>query len=302
MTGPYLDRHCPACATARPQEEMSSDRRAEAMTLDDLRPYWSGLFKEKVFFSYDRCSACGLLYAPTFFSEEQLAELYADMAPNMDLVPSDALTATQHGYWQAARAEGQLNGGYLEIGPDIGYIVDLAAREGSFDHFWLVEPNRAVHDQLAAATGGRPHTIITDLTDLSAVPDGSVGLAVMVHVLDHLLDPAGSLEQIHAKLKPGGRLVIVTHNESSLLRSMMRKRWPPFCLQHPQLFNPKSMTDLVGRAHYSSVKVSRSKNYFPIDFMARQAAYTVGLDLKRLPLPATAIGLKLGNMITVATR
>lgn len=281
-------------------KEVASDTRAETMTLAALRPYWSGLFKEKRFFSYDRCERCGLLYAPTFFTESQLSDLYADMAPNMDLVPSDALKATQRGYWDAAKKGATLDGGYLEIGPDIGYIVDHAAKDGAFDHFWLVEPNRSVHAQLAASASGKPHTIIDDMYDWSAVPDGSVGLAVMVHVLDHLLDPVASLRQIHAKLKPSGRLVIVTHNEKSVLRSVMRNRWPPFCLQHPQLFNPASMIDLVGRAGYAAVDVARSTNYFPIRFMARQAAYTVGLDIDRLPLPSQSIGLKLGNMITVA--
>lgn len=302
MPGNFGHRSCPNCGAERPAKVISSAPRAEGLTLDRLRPYWSGLFKEKVFFSYDRCGDCGLLYAPTFFTEPQLSDLYADMAPNMELVPSDALEATQRGYWDAARAGTRLEGGYLEIGPDIGYIVGHAAREGSFDHFWLVEPNRAVHPQLAASTRGRAHTIIDDMDDWSAVPDGSIGLAVMVHVLDHLLDPIASLRQIHAKLRPGGRLVIVTHNEKSALRGLMRRRWPPFCLQHPQLFNPRSMADLVGRAGYASADVARSTNYFPIRFMARQAAYTLGLDIGRLPLPKRSVGLKLGNMLTVAAR
>ena len=220
----------------------------------------------------------------------------------MDIVPSDALAATQRGYFDEAAKGADLSGGYLELGPDIGWIVRHAAREGRFDHFWLVEPNRSVHDQLANSCEGKPHDILTDLDDLSPVPDGSIGLAVMVHVLDHLLDPLATLAAVREKLRPGGRLVIVTHNEASVLRKVMGKRWPPFCLQHPELYNPRSMTNLVKRADYGRVKVERSKNYFPIEFMARQAAYTVGVKLDRLPLPKASIGLKLGNMITIAER
>ena len=302
MPGKFGHRSCPNCGASHRTEEVSSEKRAEAMTLEALRPYWSGLFSEKVFFSYARCAACHLLYAPAFFTESQLGELYANMAPNMALLPSDALEATQRGYWDATVKQAALTGGYLEIGPDIGYIVAHAAREGSFDHFWLIEPNRSVHGPLAAATAGKPHTIVDGMDDWSAVPDGSVGLAVMIHVLDHLLDPIASLQQIRAKLRPGGRLVIVTHNEKSVLRHLMRKRWPPFCLQHPQLFNPRSMADMVGRAGYAAVGVARSTNHFPIRFMARQAAYTLGLDIGDWPLPGRSIGLKLGNMITIAHR
>jgi SAM-dependent methyltransferase len=302
MTGQaFLQRACPLCGSDDGHAEVHSRQRAEEMTLDELRPFWSGLFKEKRFFSYHRCAACGLLYTPTFFDGPQLAELYSSMAPNMDLVASDAIVATQRGYFNAATACAPLDGGYLEIGPDIGYIVAEAARRGSFDHFWLFEPNRAIHDQLRAAAGGRPATLLPDMDDLSAVPDGSVGLAVMVHVLDHLLDPLATLAQIRTKLRPGGTLMIVTHDEQSLLRRVMGVRWPPFCLQHPELYNPTTMWNLLTRAGYGAVAVERSRNHFPIDFLARQAAWTIGVKLNRVPLPSISIGLRLGNMLTLAS-
>ena len=301
MVADFLQRSCPSCGADAARQEVQASKRAESMTLDQLRPYWSGLFKEKVFFSYDRCAGCGLLFAPTFFDQGQLEDLYSAMAPNMDVVPTPALAATQRGYFDTAAKGADLSGGYLELGPDIGWIVRHAEREGQFDRFWLVEPNRLVHAELAAACADKPHDILTDLDDLSPVPDGSIGLAVMVHVLDHLLDPLATLAKVRRKLNPGGRLMIVTHNEASLLRKVMGEKWPPFCLQHPELYNPRSITGLAERAGYGSVKVARSKNYFPIAFMARQAAYTVGLKLDKLPLPKASIGLRLGNMITVAT-
>lgn len=296
----YLARHCPSCGSDRPIAEVRSDPKAEALPLDKVAPYWSGLFKEKVFFSYDRCGDCGLLYAPTYFKAEQLGELYAAMAPNMDLVPDRSLEETQAGYWAAAKVAGAIHGGYLEIGPDIGYIVRRAVDEGAFDHFWLFEPNVAVHAQLTSAASSAAHTISAAMDDLSEVPDGSIGLAVMVHVLDHVLEPTATLERVRAKLRPDGLLIIVTHNERSLLRKLMGLRWPPFCLQHPEIYNPASITGLLRKSGYTDVQVKGSKNVFPLPFMAQQAAYAVGINLKKVPLPNIPIGLKLGNMITLA--
>ena len=122
----------------------------------------------------------------------------------------------------------------------------------------------------------------------------------MIHVLDHLLDPISMLRQIRAKLKPSGALVIVTHNEASLLRRIMGVRWPPFCLQHPQLFNPASIRKMLEEAGYGKASVARSQNYFPISFMVRQAAYAAGFNLGNVVLPSFPIGLKLGNIITLA--
>lgn len=297
----FLTRNCPACGANGGKAEAFSEKPAETLTMDELRPYWRGLFQEKVFFTYDRCAGCGLLYAPVFFDQAQLGELYSAMAPNMDAVPTDAIEATQRVYFEEATAGLSVSGNFLEIGPDVGYIVHHAANDRRFEHFYLFEPNKAVHAELGAAADGKPFTISEDMDDLSAVPDGSVALALMVHVLDHLLDPKAMLEQIARKLKPGGRVAIVTHNERSLLRSVMGKRWPPFCLQHPELYNPQSITKLLQSAGYGTVEVHGSKNYFPLSFMVRQAAYTAGIKLERVPLPKTVLGLRLGNIMTIAS-
>lgn len=298
----FLDRPCPLCGERTATVEAASTCPADTMTLPELRRVWSGFFKEKTFFSYARCTDCGLLYTPTFFTEAQLGELYASLEPNMHVVPDRAIDATQRGYFDAAASAGTLDGGYLEIGPDVGHVTRHAAREGKFDHFWLFEPNRAVHGALADACAGRPHTISTSMTDMSAVPDGSVGLAVMVHVLDHLLDPVGMMEQLRAKLRPGGAVAIVTHDEASWLRRVMGTKWPPFCLQHPEIYNPRSIRRLVAQAGYASARVERSRNYFPVDFMLRQAATLARVNLDKVPLPRFQLGLKLGNMMTIAHR
>jgi SAM-dependent methyltransferase len=297
----FNHRKCPLCSSDATHGGVHSKQTAQALTMDALQPFWSGLFKEKLFFSYHRCDYCGLLYNPVYFHDRQLAQLYADMAPNMDLVADDAIVATQQGYFERAAERTMLDGGYLEIGPDVGYIVANAARTGNFEHFWLFEPNLAIHDTLRANTGGRPASLFSDMSDLSPVPDNSVGLAVMIHVLDHLTDPLAMLQQVRAKLRPGGTLLVVTHNEQSLLRKALGVRWPPFCLQHPELYNPTTMRTMLQRAGLATIQVERSRNYFPVDFLARQAAWAMGLKLKKVPLPATPVGLRLGNILALAS-
>ena len=115
------------------------------------------------------------------------------------------------------------------------------------------------------------------------------------------VDPLAMLTQIRAKLRPSGTLLIVTHNEKSLLRRAMGVRWPPFCLQHPELYNPATITALLARAGYAEAQVARSRNYFPLPFLARQALWALGLKPARVPLPQVSLGLRLGNMLTLAT-
>ncbi|MBP2276064.1 class I SAM-dependent methyltransferase [Sphingomonas sp. PL20] len=296
------DRDCPICGSADARPEVVSTRRADYLPLADLTPFWFGIEKARCFFSYHRCSGCGLLYNPIFFGEAQLGELYATMPPNMNSVDGDAIAATQRGYFDAVAAACPLDGDYLEIGPDVGHIAGEAARRGRFDRFWLFEPNREVHDILSAAVSGQRARVFAGMSNLNAVPDGSVGLAVMVHLLDHLLDPVGMLEAVHRKLRPGGTLMLVTHDERSLLRRVLGPRWPAFCLQHPELYNPATIRRAVTQAGFADVAITRSRNVFPIDFLARQAGAALGVRTEWMPLPRRAIGLRLGNIMTLARR
>lgn len=293
-------RDCPSCGRQGGAPEISSRPAAETLGLEELKEAWEGLHGNQAFFTYHRCQQCKLLYNPVYFTNEVLSRLYSDIAPNMEMVADELARRTQQSYFDDIAAEADLSGGYLEIGPDVGYLVAEAARRGQFEHMWLYEPNCVVHDRLRAAAGANQVSLSAGMADLSEVPSGTIGLAVMVHVLDHLVDPLETLREISSKLRPGGMLATVTHNEASLLARALGRRWPPFCLQHPQLFNPKTMRTLMHRAGLSNVDVRRSSNYFSSDFLVRQAAQATGLGMGRLPLPAFPVRLRLGNILTIA--
>ena len=299
----YLARKCPICKNnANFSIEVSSDRKGESLDYDSLIPYWNGFFKEKIFFSYARCSDCSLLYAPVFYQEFQLGELYGQMAPNMDLVPMDALIKTQSGYFKQLQKFSSLEGGYIEVGPDIGIFTKNCSRDGKFNKYWLCEPNRAVAGALAAAVDGYPFQIIEDMFGFAMIPNNSSGVAVMIQVLDHLLDPVATLIELRGKLVPGAKLLLVTHNEQSLLRKIVGWRWPAFCLQHPQIYSPKSITALLEKSGYSVNSIERSINYFEFGFLLKHLLWAFGIKVKSIPaIFDFTIGLKLGNMITIAT-
>ena len=299
----YLSRPCPICGSKPPgKPEISSEIPAETKSFDSLVPYWNGLFKEKVFFSYYRCGTCGLLYTPTFFRADQLEQLYAQMPPNMDVVPTASLERTQRGYFDALRAAAPLNGGFIEIGPDVGLFTRNCVKDGKFDEYWLFEPNRDVEPALRSALGDKKFHIIRDMFGFSQVPDGAASVAVMVHVMDHLLDPVSTLRELKAKLAPGGNVMLVTHDEASLLRRLTGWRWPAFCLQHPEIYNLETMRKLFEAAGYEVAYQSKTVNYFPVSFLLKQLLWALGFRINSVPsFGQIAIGLKLGNMLTIGT-
>jgi hypothetical protein len=303
MPDTYLRRDCPICQVQTKYTiEVSSKQRAEDFNYDSLMPYWNGFFKEKIFFSYARCGVCKILYTPIFYQLNQLEALYREMPPNMDLVPMDALVKTQRGYFKELKKYSSLKNGYIEIGPDIGIFTENCSREGDFNNYWLCEPNKAVASALAESVGKNKFTIIENMFEFTNIPDNSAGVAVMIQVLDHLLDPVATLTALKAKLVPNAKLLIVTHNERSLLRKIVGWRWPAFCLQHPQIYNSNTIAKLLEMAGYKIDSINKTRNYFELSFLIKHLLWSFGIKIKSVPkFFNITIGLKLGNIATIAT-
>jgi Methyltransferase domain len=299
----FLSRRCPICGNKPPQQAaIHSKVRAESLPFDALIPHWNGFFKDKTFFSYAQCEQCGLLFAPAFFNPDQLERLYAQMPPNMAEVPLEALRRTQRGYFNALRKHSALKGSYLEVGPDIGLFAENCVREGQFTEYWLIEPNHSVLAELSGVVAGCSFHISHDMLGFSDVPDHSIAVAVMIQVLDHLLDPVATLRQLREKLGPNSRLLLVTHDESSLLRRLFGSRWPAFCLQHPQIYSAKTTRTLLAAAGFNTLQQVKTRNYFTASFLLKHLSWALGLKVQSVPdFGHITLGLKLGNILTIAT-
>ncbi len=300
----YISRPCPSCnETSTTNAVIQSKKNAENFDFDSLIPHWNGFFKEKIIFSYTRCAHCGLLYAPIFFSMEQLNKLYSQMPPNMDVVPLSALQKTQKKYFSHLATSSKLTNGYIEIGPDIGIFTSYCVSNGDFNKYWLFEPNRAVEKQLTDIMKNKDFSIINNMVGFEQVPNQTASVAVMIQVLDHLLDPVKTLKELRHKLTPDGKLLLVTHNEQSLLSKVCGWKWPAFCLQHPQIYNPSSIKKLLYQAGYQVDSCVRSKNHFELEFLVKHLLWIFGIDIKKFPtIFKKTIGLKLGNIITLASK
>lgn len=298
----FLARACPGCGTSPPPvAAVRAALPAEQRDTEFLRPYWNGFFKEKTFFSYARCEGCGLLFAPQFFTNSQLQELYAQMPDNTAGLPVAMLEKTQRGYFDIFRRYVKSGGGLLEIGPDIGLFTQQCVDVKLSDRYWLFEPNRNVWPELRDRMGSSPHEIRADMFDFGAIPDRSLSAAVMIHVLDHLIDPVDTLKKLRPKLRADATLLFVTHDESSAIAKLTKAGWPAYCLQHPQLFNPGSIAKTLRSAGYDTLAVKKTKNYFPVTYLLRHLFWALGIRKIRVPqINSFYLPLKLGNIATIA--
>jgi hypothetical protein len=296
---------CPCCGgpAAQARARIASSPPAETLDAERHTDFISGYTQARVFFTYFECPNCSAMFCPTYYRQSQLDGLYGRQAENMFYLPLPARQRTQTDYIALLRRHSRMAGDFLEIGPDIGLFASSFAKLAAFEHFWLYEPNRNVHQALADSFRGRRHSISTGSFRATDLPSASVSTAVMIHVLDHLLQPAQFLREIRATMEPGGIIFIVTHDCASPLARALGRRWPPCTLQHPQLFSRRSIGTLLEKSGFEVVESIRTTNYFPLPYLVRAALTVFGLPDGFVPTGATPlVGIKLGNIATVARK
>lgn len=298
-----VERPCPTCGAENQgaAPSVASNPPAEAIGSEELKSRWAGFFRDKVFFSYVRCGQCALLYCPSYLSADSVGDFYGHMADNTAGLDVETVARTQREYLDVLGTGALLGGNYLELGPDIGLFTRVILGAGTFDTVTLVEPNLAVHDALAAALPHDRVRIWDDTARLEGLDDESIDLVVMIHVVDHLVDVADTLALLRKKVRRGGLLLAVTHDESSLLAKALKTRWPPYCLQHPQLYRGATMAKTLFPAGFEVVKVVKTRNHFPLGYLLEHAAWALGKRRVRLPVPTgVVVPLRLGNIATLA--
>ena len=78
----------------------------------------------------------------------------------------------------------------------------------------------------------------------------------MLHVIEHLDNPNGSLQKIHNILKPNGKIVIGTPNAKTIDRILFRKYWDGWDTpRHIYVYNYKNLKALLEKNGFKNISV-----------------------------------------------
>lgn len=293
-------RPCPGCGEKNLFSlEVSSSHPAESMSYDEVREFFIGIRSEQVFFSYYRCQNCLLLFCPYYFSGAQLDSLYAEMPDNLLGAEKSVAERTQIGYFRWMKKNIRKNiESYLELGPDIGLITFAVVRDMNPKSLILVEPNILMHGKLQSLETNK--NSIKLARNLAEVKYQNVDLTIGIHVFDHLIDPLEQLNSIFRMTTSNGYIGIVVHDESSILRRILGKKWPPFCLQHPQLYSQETLEGVMTQVGFKKIKISKSVNHFSMRHLGVLLMDILGAKKNTVRLiPNVEIPIRLGNQISV---
>jgi len=124
-------------------------------------------------------------------------------------------------YALLARRHGPPHGRVLEIGCGMGHLLEwLSGRYqvvGCDINPWALEQARRNVPQgnFLLLSGNEPY----------AFPEAAFSIVIAKHVVEHLCNPDQAIAEMSRVLEPGGLLILVTPNLSSLMRQRKKANW-----------------------------------------------------------------------------
>jgi 2-polyprenyl-3-methyl-5-hydroxy-6-metoxy-1,4-benzoquinol methylase len=257
-------------------------------------------------YQINRCTRCGLRYSNPIFESTEVQMLYQESDQGNIVAGQEAnVRRTMELYYQLAQPYIRERERFLDIGCDIGLLLDIARLDG-FGELHGIEPVPVAATEARKTPGS---TISTQFYEDEAYAPQSFDLITLIHVVDHLVDPINLLKKAYTELKPGGVIVAVVHNGGSLLAGVLGERFPPYNLYHHYFFSKLSLGRLFRRAGFEVIKVTPTYNCYSLEFFvhkipvlpeAIKRASSTALHTARIAnLPLT---LPIGNIGVVARR
>ena len=295
-----ISRNCPICGAGAGKSVIKSKNSAENLFFAELSKNFVGLRADQTFFEYKRCTKCNLCFAPRYFSADELELVYKNMPPNLVGDDQKIVEKTHEGYVKHIKKNLHSAKSLIELGSDLGLVTGPVVKHFNVMNGILIEPNLDVRSELIKLVENKAGFEVVNYLN-EAKSDQKFNLFIGVHVIDHLLEPLKDLNLIQNKMISGGKLFIVVHNQKSLLAKIMRSKWPPYCLQHPQIFDKESINNLLINSGFTNININRTVNWIGL----RNSLISL-LSLLKIPnrflmyLPNISVPIIFGNIIVSA--
>ena len=300
-TNVFKERSCPNCGKSAALATKVVSRAktpAEQSTFEVVKQSFIGFRKGQLFFTFRRCTKCKLCYSEKYFDSLQLEELYGSMPDNSAGEDIATLSRTQSKYVSVLKRQTEIGDRWLDVGADLG-LFGRALRQQGANKIDAIEPNVEVHSQLSNNIGSSG--VVG--TDWDSFLDNQYEGIAAIHVLDHFEALSEELCRVYKHLVPGGHFFAVVHNERSLLRYLLGTRWPPFCLQHPQLFSKSTLQKTLENHGFTVLVVGRTTNYFSLRHLVIVGSKVLGLSSRLGKIaPGFVIPFKLGNIFVIGQK
>lgn len=298
LLGGLASRACPVCGSTDLHRVWCS-QRIEPAQLTGMS-YASRKEPEFMRLRMVVCPVCAVLYAPQVPSRQFLAAAYAEAGYDSDAEATYA--AASYAGALAERLDGLPDrASALELGCGNGALLTRLRALG-FESVVGIEPSR---EAVLAAPPGVRELIRVEAFDAGRFRPASFTLVVANQMLEHVDDPCAVLRGASRLLKPGGAMMIVSHNYRHWLMRLLGTRSPIIDVEHLQIFSPASLRYALARTGFEAVRIASFRNRYPLRYWLRLLPVPRGIKAPLLQWLRTAGDLPIeagvGNMLAWAS-
>jgi len=193
--------------------------------------------EQRGLYQYVQCASCSLAFVANPLSEDEVIEQYnrgasSKLAYYRMAAPADARSFAALLEVAERRVPRRR---ILDIGCNIGTFVQVAAERG-----WQASGVDVNIDAVEFGRRGGALDLLT-LDEFEARPELRFDVIHSSDTIEHLTDPAGTMQAYARRLVPGGLLVVSTPNYDSRLCKIFQLK----PTEHVVLFNKRSLAFLL---------------------------------------------------------
>jgi 2-polyprenyl-3-methyl-5-hydroxy-6-metoxy-1,4-benzoquinol methylase len=256
--------------------------------------YYIDRFKTR--FSVVKCKRCGLVYMNPQLSEKEISNLYneeyyqgtADYSYQDERKHAKAAKIIHDKRLQVIEKYVK-KGRMLDIGCSFGIFLD-AARQRGWDAYGVELSKHAT----GYAKKSLRLNVFNGTLERARFRSNFFDVILMAELIEHLPDPAKTLQECNRILKKGGLLVVQTSNEESLYAKLLGKNWDWFLPGHLYYFSVRTLRNMLQKTGF---KVKRI--YFGDEIGAMVKAKAFFAEKKRVNLRNLIEFIKIVLMQTV---
>ena len=250
-----------------------------------------------------KCHTCGLVRSDPVLDSHVLAELYAQSSFEYE-GEADNIRATYGRYLAGTAPHQTRKGALLEIGCGNGFFLEEALSQG-------YHPVQGIESSRIAVESASPivrEKIICDTMRPGIFGPEHFEIICLFQVIDHLPEPGVILDECYKLLRPGGLILIISHNVESISAKLLKDRSPIIDIEHTYLFSPATLTRLLVAHGFKVVNSGSVRNTYTLQYLARMAPISKGLKRALLYLLRITSGgririsIPLGNLYIAAQK
>ena len=221
--------------------------------------------------AYFRCPECSLIFQDprvSFKQEDIYNAAYIQKRSqdpgNLNIAQPRIKTAQHYYRWVEKFVK---KGNLLEVGCATGISLKIAQDQG-----WKVF-GVEVNEKAALIANGvlNADLVQVGLLNNDMFPDEYFSLVTLFDVIEHIPHPIEFLSILNKKISPGGSILFVTPNVSTLSFKILKNKWPHFVQEHLALYSPKSMNRLLKETGFRPKAQGWAIKYMSIEMLKTHA-------------------------------